>query len=129
MAFGLKEMIQEARSSVQEVSVQDAHDGLRSGEVHMLIDVREPWEWDKGHISDAVSLPRGLLELRADPESPVTNPELSGNKDARLVLYCTKAPSARSMLAAQTLGRMGYSNVAALRGGLEEWQAEGLPAE
>jgi|SRR6185503_16307335 rhodanese-related sulfurtransferase len=129
MAFGLKEMIQEARSSVQEVSVQDAHDGLRSGEVHMLIDVREPWEWDKGHISDAVSIPRGLLELRADPESPVTNPELSGNKDARLVLYCTKAPSARSMLAAQTLGRMGYSNVAALRGGLEEWQAEGLPAE
>jgi rhodanese-related sulfurtransferase len=129
MAFGLKEMIQEARSSVQEVSVQDAHDGLRSGEVHMLIDVREPWEWDKGHISDAVSIPRGLLELRADPESPVTNPELSGNKDARLVFYCTKAPSARSMLAAQTLGRMGYSNVAALRGGLEEWQAEGLPAE
>jgi rhodanese-related sulfurtransferase len=129
MAFGLKEMIQEARSSVQEVSVQDAHEGLRSGEVHMLIDVREPWEWDKGHISDAVSIPRGLLELRADPESPVTNPELSGNKDARLVLYCTKAPSARSMLAAQTLGRMGYSNVAALRGGLEEWQAEGLPAE
>jgi rhodanese-related sulfurtransferase len=129
MAFGLKEMIQEARSSVQEVSVQDAHEGLRSGEVHMLIDVREPWEWDQGHISEAVSIPRGLLELRADPESPVTNPELSGDKDARLVLYCTKAPSARSMLAAQTLGRMGFSNVAALRGGLEEWQAEGLPNE
>jgi rhodanese-related sulfurtransferase len=129
MAFGLKEMIQEARSSVQEVSVRDAHEGLRSGEVHMLIDVREPWEWDKGHISDAVSIPRGLLELRADPESPVTNPELSGDKDARLVVYCTKAPSARSMLAAQTLGRMGFSNVAALRGGLEEWQAEGLPNE
>ena len=129
MAFGLKEMIQEARSSVQEVSVQDAHEGLRSGEVHMLIDVREPWEWDKAHISDAVSIPRGLLELRADPESPVTNPDLSGDKDARLILYCTKAPSARSMLAAQTLGRMGFSNVAALRGGLEEWQAEGLPAE
>ena len=129
MAFGLKEMIQEARSSVQEVSVQDAHDGLRSGEVHMLIDVREPWEWDKGHISDAVSIPRGLLELRADPESPVTNPELSGNKDARVIVYCTKSPSARSMLAAQTLGRMGFSNVAALRGGLEEWQAEGLPNE
>ena len=129
MAFGLKEMIQEARSSVQEVSVHDAHDGLRSGEVHMLIDVREPWEWDKGHISDAVSIPRGLLELRADPESPVTNPELSGNKDARVILYCTKAPSARSMLAAQTLGRMGFSKVAALRGGLDEWNAAGLPAE
>ena len=129
MAFGLKEMIQEARSSVREVSVQDAHEGVRNGEVHLLIDVREPWEWDKGHISAAVSIPRGLLELRADPDSPVTNPELSGNKDARVVVYCTKSPSARSMLAAQTLGRMGYSNVAALRGGLDEWNAAGLPAE
>jgi rhodanese-related sulfurtransferase len=129
MAFGLKEMIQEARASVEEVSVEDAHEGLRNGEVHLLIDVREPFEWDKGHISDAVNLPRGLLELRADPESPVTNPDLSENKDARVIVYCTKAPSARSMLAAQTLVRMGYSNVAALRGGLEEWKAAGLPAE
>jgi rhodanese-related sulfurtransferase len=129
VGFGLKEMIQEARTSVEEVSVQDAHEGLRTGAVHMLIDVREPFEWDKGHISDAVNVPRGLLELRADPESPVTDSELSGNKDARVIVYCTKAPSARSMLAAQTLGRMGYSNVAALRGGLEEWKAAGLPAE
>jgi rhodanese-related sulfurtransferase len=129
LAVGLNEMIQEARGSVEEVSVEDAHHGMQSGAVHMLIDVREPWEWEKGHVPDAVSLPRGLLELRADPESPVTNPELSGNKDARVIVYCTKAPSARSMLAAQTLARMGYSNVAALRGGLEEWQAQGLPSE
>ena len=129
MAVGLKEMIQEARASVEEVSVEDAHDGLESGVLHMLIDVREPFEWDKRHISGAVNLPRGLLELRADPESPVTNPDLSENKDARVVVYCTKAPSARSMLAAQTLGSMGFSNVAALRGGLEEWQAAGFPAE
>jgi rhodanese-related sulfurtransferase len=129
MSFGLKEMVQEARASVEEVSVQDAHEGMRDGTVHMLIDVREPFEWDKGHLPDAVNVPRGLLELRADPESPVTNPDLSGNKDARVIVYCTKAPSARSMLAAQTLGRMGYSNVAALRGGLEEWQSAGLPSE
>jgi rhodanese-related sulfurtransferase len=129
MSFGLKEMVQEARASVEEVSVQDANEGMRDGKVHMLIDVREPFEWDKGHLPDAVNVPRGLLELRADPDSPVTNPELSGNKDARVIVYCTKAPSARSMLAAQTLGRMGYSNVAALRGGLEEWQSAGLPSE
>jgi rhodanese-related sulfurtransferase len=129
MTVGLKQMIQEARASVEEVSVHDAHEALAGGAVHMLIDVREPWEWDKGHLPNAVSLPRGLLELRADPDSPVTNPDLSGDKDARVIVYCTKAPSARSMLAAQTLARMGYSNVAALRGGLDEWKAEGLPAE
>ena len=57
MAFGLKEMIQEARSSVQEVSVQDAHDGLQSGEVHMLIDVREPAEWRIARIEGARLMP------------------------------------------------------------------------
>jgi rhodanese-related sulfurtransferase len=59
----------------------------------------------------------------------VTDPALSANKDARVIVYCLKAPGARSVLAAQTLGNMGYSNVAAMRGGFEEWQAEGLPAE
>jgi rhodanese-related sulfurtransferase len=129
MSFGLKEKIQEAKASVEEVSVQEAHDGLESGTVDMVIDVRERHEWEKGHLPDAVNVPRGILELRADPESPVTDPALSGNKDARVIVYCTKSPSARSVLAAQTLGRMGYSNVAALRGGLEEWRAEGLPSE
>jgi rhodanese-related sulfurtransferase len=70
-----------------------------------------------------------MLELRADPDSPATDPALSANKDARVIVYCLKAPGARSVLAAQTLGNMGYSNVAAMRGGLEEWRAEGLPAE
>jgi len=46
-----------------------------------------------------------------------------------VVVYCLKAPGARSLLAAQTLGKMGYSNVAAMRGGFEEWRAEGLPGE
>lgn len=70
-----------------------------------------------------------MLELRADPESPAADPELSANKDARVVVYCLKAPGARSLLAAQTLGTTGYSNVAAMRGGFEEWRAEQLAAE
>ena len=57
------------------------------------------------------------------------NGVLSADKDARVVVYCLKAPGARSLLAAQTLGQMGYSNVRCMRGGLEEWRAEGLPGE
>jgi rhodanese-related sulfurtransferase len=53
----------------------------------------------------------------------------SENRDSPVIVYCLKAPGARSLLAAQTLQRMGYSNVAAMRGGFEEWRAEGLPAE
>jgi rhodanese-related sulfurtransferase len=129
MAMGVKEMMQEALASVEAISAQDVKERLESGEVDLVVDVREPKEWDGGHVPGAINVPRGMLELRADPESPATDPTLSANKDARVIVYCLKAPGARSVLAAQTLGNMGYSNVAAMRGGFEEWRAEGLPAE
>ena len=129
MSLGLKEMVQEARGNVEAVSARAVQDALDNGEVDLVVDVREPHEWEKGHLPGAVNVPRGMLELRADPESPVTDPALSGNKDARVIVYCLKAPGARSLLAAQTLRSMGYSNVAAMNGGVEEWRAEGLPAE
>jgi rhodanese-related sulfurtransferase len=129
MPLGVKEMMQEALASVEAISAQAVQDGLESGEVAMVVDVREPNEWNQGHLPGAINVPRGMLELRADPESPAADPALSGDKDARVIVYCLKAPGARSVLAAQTLGSMGYSNVAAMRGGFEEWRAEGLPAE
>ena len=129
MELGLKDMVQDALGRVETVSAADVNEGLESGAVDLVIDVREPDEWAKGHVPGAMNVPRGVLELRADPESPATDPALSADKDARVVVYCLKAPGARSLLAAQTLGRMGYSNVAAMRGGFEEWRAEGLPGE
>ena len=129
MAMGIKEMMQEALASVEAVSAQEVREGLDGGKVDLVIDVREPKEWEGGHLPGAVNVPRGMLELRADPEWPAADPALSGDRDARVIVYCLKAPGARSVLAAQTLASMGYSNVAAMRGGFEEWQAEGLPAE
>jgi rhodanese-related sulfurtransferase len=129
MAKGLKDMVEEASETVEVISAPAVQEGLDKGEVDVVLDVREPSEWGEGHLPGATNVPRGMLELRADPESPVTDPALSANKDARVIVYCLKAPGARSLLAAQTLGRMGYSNVAAMRGGLEEWRTAGLPAE
>jgi rhodanese-related sulfurtransferase len=129
MPVGLKDMVANALETVEGISARSVSEGLDGGEVDVVIDVREPNEWSAGHVPGAINVPRGMLELRADPESPVADPALSGNKDARVIVYCLKAPGARSLLAAQTLATMGYSNVAAMRGGFEEWRAEGLPAE
>ena len=129
MAKGLKDMVEEASGTVEVISAPAVQEGLDKGEVDVVLDVREPSEWGEGHLPGATNVPRGMLELRADPESPVTDPALSANKDARVIVYCLKAPGARSLLAAQTLGNMGYTNVAAMRGGLEEWRSAGLPAE
>jgi rhodanese-related sulfurtransferase len=129
MPLGLRDMVEEALAKVEAISAQAVRDGLDRGDVDVVIDVREPTEWSAGHIPGAINVPRGMLELRADPESPAADPALSANRDARVIVYCLKAPGARSLLAAQTLAAMGYSNVAAMRGGFEEWRAEGLPAE
>ena len=129
MALGLKDMVEEAARSVEAISAATLKEGLDRDEVDVVVDVREPNEWEQGHVPGAMNVPRGMLELRADPESPVTEPALSADKDARVVVYCLKAPGARSLFAAQTLGKMGYSNVAAMRGSFEERRAEGLPGE
>jgi rhodanese-related sulfurtransferase len=70
-----------------------------------------------------------MIELRADPESPVPGTALVNDTSARILLYCTKSPSARSLLAAQTLQSMGYDNVEVLDGGLVAWTEAGLQVE
>jgi rhodanese-related sulfurtransferase len=126
MARGVHEMLEEALESVEPISVQAARQEIDDSAADLVVDVREPNEFDQGHLPGAINVPRGMLELRADPESPVAHPRLSANKDARVIVYCLKAPGARCVLAAETLGRMGYSNVVAMQGGLEEWRAAGL---
>jgi rhodanese-related sulfurtransferase len=129
MATSLMEMVQEARKSVIEIQPHQVAQDLDSGERAFLVDVREPWEFAKGHIPGAVNIPRGMLELKADAASRLADPDLVGRRDAGVIVYCLRSPSARSILAAETLGRMGYTHVAAMEGGLLSWRDQGLPVE
>jgi rhodanese-related sulfurtransferase len=92
-----------------------------------VLDVREPAEWEKGHIPGAVLAPRGMLEWYADPTTPYAKPELTTKRDARLTVAC--ASGGRSMLAAETLKKMGYPNVLNMAGGFNEWSKQGFPVE
>lgn len=114
-------MLAEARKVVPEVTASQAKERLDSGQVDLILDVREPNEWDKGHIPGAMLAPRGLLEWYADPASPYAKPELTKNREARIVVHC--AAGARSLLAAYTLKQMGYPNVASMAGGFTDWAA------
>ena len=91
--------------------------------------MREPAEFAEAHVTGAVLVPRGVLELQADPGTPVANPVLCDNREGAVVLYCTRSPSARSVLSAKTLADMGYTNVFALEGGLTAWEEQGLPVD
>lgn len=123
MSLGVQEMVRDALQTVDTISVETARAEMDAGTASLVVDVREPNEFDRGHLPGAINVPRGLLELRADAASPVAHPELTASQEARIVVYCLKAPGARSVLAAETLARMGYSNVVAMQDGLEGWRA------
>lgn len=65
------QIVAEARKTIPEVTVTQAKEELDQGQVGLLLDVREPSEWDKGHIPGAVLAPRGMLEWYADPTTPM----------------------------------------------------------
>jgi rhodanese-related sulfurtransferase len=129
MSRSLAEMIATARSQAREISPAQAAQADNHSELALIVDVREPGEYKESHVPRAINIPRGLLELRADPASPVADAALTADQAARILVYCTKGPGARSLLAAQTLSSMGYEHVEVLGGGLNAWAEVGLPVE
>jgi rhodanese-related sulfurtransferase len=125
----LREMIQKARERVTTMPPEEVREALDDGEIDLIVDVRESEEFARGHVPGAIHLPRGWLEIHADPHSPLANSALIENKDARIVAYCWQAPGARQLLSAATLKEMGYPNVMVMAGGLKEWKEQGLPID
>ncbi|MDP8950850.1 MAG: rhodanese-like domain-containing protein [Actinomycetota bacterium] len=119
MAKSYEEMLDEAREETEQTGPEAVRDALESGEDVIILDVREPEEWEEGHIKGAKHLPRGLLELKAADELPDT--------DARIITHC--ASGGRGALAARTLGEMGYANVANMEGGIKAWREKGYETE
>lgn len=92
----------------------------------LLVDLREEAELrEHGTLPGAVHVPRGMLEFNADPASPKHREEF--RTDRRTILYC--AAGSRSALAADTLGRLGFTNVAHLGGGFAAWVEAGGDVE
>jgi rhodanese-related sulfurtransferase len=115
---GFKAMLAEANAVIETVSVPDLAYHLEDSGT-LLVDVRDLAERERdGAIPDSVHVSRGLLEFKADPESPVYEPAL--RPDRRIILYC--GTGGRSALAAKTLHDMGYSDVASLAGGYAAWR-------
>jgi len=112
-------LVKEAKTRVKEVSVDQLKALQSSGDKFTLVDVREDSEWTAGHAAGALHLSRGVIERDIEGKLP--------QKDAKLVLYCHSG--SRSALAADSLMKMGYSNVFSLAGGITAYQSAGLPVE
>ncbi len=118
-------MVAEAEEHVENLSAERVAAEIERKDV-VLIDVREEDErLLEGAIPNAMHVPRGMLELSADPASPLHREELYPK--GRLILYCSSG--SRSALGAYTLKRMGYENVAHLDGGMMAWKRDQRPIE
>src|SRR5215510_14408423 len=94
-----KEILNQAKRQIKEVSVQEVRDKLNPDNGFTILDVREGDEWEQGHLNQAIFLPRGFLEVKADKLLP--------DRNQPIVVYC--AGGVRSALAAKTLQELGYS--------------------
>lgn len=115
MAKTYKELMDEAREAVPEVTVDDVKARLENGQRPVLLDVREREEYREGHLEGALALPRGFLEMRVEEAVP--------DKSAPVVAYC--AGGVRSLIAARTLKEMGYTDVRSMAGGYTAWKNAG----
>lgn len=120
------QILDEARKTIPEITAAQVKEELDQGQI-LLLDVREMHEWNMGHIPGAISTPRGMLEWYADPTSPYAKSELTTDCNACIVVQC--ASGGRSLLAAETLQKMGYTNVVSMEGGFNNWVRQGFPIE
>ncbi len=123
MPKSLKDFVEEALKEVREVSPEELPKLMETGE-YLLVDVRELDEWNLGRLPDAIHIPRGFLEVKADHEHPKRDPRLQ-DRDQKLILYCGSGN--RSALGAQTLHQMGFQDVLSLCEGWTGWTARDYP--
>jgi rhodanese-related sulfurtransferase len=105
-----QDLIDEAKQQIDEVTPEQVREMQARNERVVYLDVREPNEWNLGHLPQAVHLPRGNLETKV---------EAMIDRTQRVVVYCARGN--RSALAALTMKQMGYENVASMARGFQGW--------
>ena len=114
-----EEFLEECREYVPEVFPWDLAEKMHMDGDLLLLDVREPYEFDAMHIKGSLCVPRGILETAAEWGYEETVPELIEARDAEIVVICRAGN--RSLLAGRVLQLMGYSHVCSLKTGLRGW--------
>jgi rhodanese-related sulfurtransferase len=116
---GFLRIVDDAKTRVREVSVDETRARLAANPALQFVDVREDREWQAGHAASAIHLGKGIIERDIEAAIP--------DKNAEIILYC--GGGFRSALVGDMLQQMGYTNVASMAGGWRHWQAAGGPVD
>ena len=129
------ELISDCLTDVREIMPWDLEERLQENPDLMILDVREPYEFDAMHIPGSINVPRGILESACEWDFEETIPELVRAREREIVVVCRSGY--RSVLAVHSMQILGYRNAASLRTGLRGWNEyeqplldrEGQPVE
>lgn len=109
-----RDLLAQAKSQIVEIDTAAAQKRIEEGNA-LVLDVREPDEYDQGALPNALHIPRGHLEAQIEGRAV--------DRDQTIVVYC--AGGVRSAFAAQTLQELGYTDVLSVAGGFGKWKDEG----
>ncbi len=110
-----RDLLAAAKKEIVEIDTATAESRIRDNADAVVLDVREPDEYEQGALRDVVHIPRGHLEAQVEGRI--------AERDAEVLVYC--AGGVRSAFAAKTLGELGYTNVKSIAGGFGKWKNEG----
>lgn len=113
------ELIRECLTDVKEIMPWDLEERLQENPDLLIVDVREPDEFDAMHISGSMNVPRGILESACEWDYEETEPELVQAREREIVVVCRSGY--RSVLAAHSMQVLGYRSVVSLKTGLRGW--------
>ncbi|KKO49982.1 sulfurtransferase [Arsukibacterium sp. MJ3] len=126
-----QQLIAEAKGNIKEVSVTQLTSYLQHHQEPRLIDVREPAEFAQAHIIGAVNYPRGVLEMQIANHPAIAASgcaaDIALQQLANEPLYLICRSGGRSALAAESLQRMGFTDVYSVAGGMQDWLEAKLP--
>ncbi len=120
-----RQIVEETRLDVRELFPWDVQERMRDNPDLLLLDIREECEYAAFHVAGSMLVPRGILETACEAEYHDAIPELIDAREREVVVICRSGN--RSVMAAQTLGWLGYRDVASLKTGLRGWNDYELP--
>ena len=124
MVTSVKQLLEAANAAVPRITPAEAKEMMAKGGT-LTVDVRDAPEVEQsGKVAGAVHVSRGMLEFRADPDSPYHDPAFT--RDKTVIVYC--ASGGRAALAGKLLRDMGYERVYNL-GGFKDWAESGGSVE
>lgn len=116
---GFLKAVESAKQNIRECTIEEVQKWRAQGKAFQFVDCREDNEWAAGRAQGAIHIGKGVLER--DVESIIPD------RSTEIVIYC--GGGFRSALAAESLQKMGYTNVISMDGGIRAWRAAHLPED